>query len=93
MKPTESSMLELVRDALDLHGRTERHPYGMVAGALGVGFVLGGGLSTRLTDRLAGTALRIGIAAAWPHLGKDLDRLVRRSRDRADPLEEKGEST
>ena len=93
MKATESSMLELVRDALDIHGRTERHPYGMVAGALGVGFVLGGGLSTRLTDRLAGTALRIGIAAAWPRLGKELEQLIGRSRGTADPPEEKGEST
>jgi hypothetical protein len=93
MKATESSMVELVRDALDIHGRTERHPYGMVAGALGVGFVLGGGLSTRLTDRLAGIALRVGLAAAWPRLGGELERLVRRSRDTAERVEEKGEST
>jgi len=93
MKANESSMVELVRDVLDIHGRTERHPYGMLAGALGVGFVLGGGLSTRLTDRLAGTALRIGITAAWPRLGKELERLVRRGRNAADSPEEKGEST
>jgi hypothetical protein len=93
MMANESSIVELVREVLDIHGRTERHPYGMVAGALGVGFVLGGGLSTRLTDRLAGTALRIGIAAAWPRLREELERLVWRSRDTADPPEEKGEST
>ena len=33
-------------DTLDLKGRVERNPYGMVAAALGVGYVLGGGLFT-----------------------------------------------
>ena len=93
MNAHEDSLLELVKDSLDLRGRTTRHPYGMVAGALAVGFVLGGGLFTRLTDRLAGTALRIGLAAAWPRLGEELDRMARRSRDTAGAPEEKGEST
>lgn len=54
--------------ALDLRHRVERNPYGMVAGALAVGYVLGGGLFTRLTERIAGVALRAGIMAALPRL-------------------------
>jgi hypothetical protein len=37
-----------------------------------VGFVLGGGLFTRLTARIAGAGLRIGLAAAWPLLQQEL---------------------
>ncbi len=37
---------------LDLRGRMERHPYATMAAALGVGYVLGGGLFTRLTGRV-----------------------------------------
>ena len=36
-------------EILDIEGRLQRNPYGMVAGAVAVGFVLGGGLFTRLT--------------------------------------------
>ena len=59
-------------EVLDIEGRLQRNPYGMVAGALAVGFVLGGGLFTRLTARLAGAGLRIGLAAAWPLLQQQL---------------------
>ncbi len=92
MKTNEDSVLDQLRDALDIHGRVERNPYGMVAGALGVGFVLGGGLFTRLTDRLAGTALRIGLVAAWPRLEQELAWLLGRSDGTADRPQEKGES-
>ncbi len=44
------------RDSLDLDGKLERHPYAMLAGALGIGYLLGGGLFTRMTSRV----LRIG---------------------------------
>ena len=44
----------------------------MVAGALAVGFVMGGGLFTRLTARIAGVGLRMGLAAAWPLLQQEL---------------------
>ncbi|HEY3452168.1 MAG TPA: hypothetical protein VGK67_37840 [Myxococcales bacterium] len=37
---------------LDLKGRMERNPWGMVAAAVGVGYLLGGGLFTRSTARL-----------------------------------------
>ena len=68
MKPAESSLIDLVRDIVDIEGRVERNPYGMMAGAMGAGFILGGGLFTRMTEKLAGAALRIGVMAALPRL-------------------------
>ena len=61
-----------LREALDIEGRLQRNPYGMVAGALALGFVMGGGLFTRLTARIAGVGLRMGLAAAWPLLQQQL---------------------
>jgi hypothetical protein len=46
--------------AIDLRGRVERNPIGMVLAAMGVGYVLGGGLFSPLT----GKAVRIGIRLA-----------------------------
>ncbi len=55
--------------SLDLKGRVERHPYGMVAAALGVGYVLGGGLFTPLTARI----IRLGVRlAALPFVKDEL---------------------
>ena len=48
----------------DLNGHLSRHPYGTVAAALGIGYLLGGGLFTPLTSRLVRLGLRIGIRAA-----------------------------
>lgn len=45
--------------AIDLRGRVQRHPYAMVAAALGVGYVLGGGLFSGLTFRLVGLGVRL----------------------------------
>ncbi len=59
---------------VDLKKMVERNPYGMVAGALGLGFVLGGGLFTRLTAHVVGAGLRIGLMAALPLLQKELER-------------------
>lgn len=54
---------------LDLKGRVQRNPYGMVAAALSVGYVLGGGLFTPLTGRL----LRLGVRfAALPFVKEEL---------------------
>jgi hypothetical protein len=61
-------------EALDVGGRVERNPYGMLAGALGIGFVLGGGLFTRLTARIVGAGLRIGLMAALPVVQRELIR-------------------
>lgn len=54
-------------DAVDLQGRVEKNPYGMVAAALGVGYLVGGGLFTRTTARL----FRIGIKLAAVPLVRD----------------------
>lgn len=55
--------------ALDLRGRVERNPYGMMVAALGVGYVLGGGLFTPLTARI----LRLGVRlAALPFVKDEL---------------------
>jgi hypothetical protein len=56
------------RETLDIEGRLQRNPYGMMAGALAVGFVLGGGLFTRLTGAIAGAGLRMALMAALPGL-------------------------
>lgn len=72
MKPHETQMVDWLRGVLDLENRAKNNPWGLVAVAAGVGFVLGGGLSSRLTDRLAGTALRVGLLALWPRLEQEL---------------------
>jgi len=69
-----------LREVLDIEGRLRRNPYGMVAGALAIGFVMGGGLFTRLTARIAGVGLRMGLAAAWPLLQQEL--FAKRESDR-----------
>ena len=56
-----------VRDTLDLQGRVDRNPYGMILAAVGVGYVLGGGLFTSTTARL----LRLGVRLAALPLVKD----------------------
>jgi hypothetical protein len=56
--------------------RYRRSPYGMVAGALAIGFVLGGGLSTRLTARIAASGLRIMLRAALPSLEEQIARAL-----------------
>jgi hypothetical protein len=56
----------------DFQRRVQRNPYGMVAGALAIGFVAGGGLFTRLTARILDAGLRIGLMAALPMLQERL---------------------
>lgn len=54
---------------LDLKGRVDRNPYGMLAAALGVGYVLGGGLFTPTTARI----IRLGVRlAALPFVKDEL---------------------
>ena len=55
--------------ALNLRGRTQRHPYLMVAASAGLGYLLGGGLFTRTTARLLGVASRV---AALPLVRSEL---------------------
>jgi hypothetical protein len=58
----------MTNDTLDLEAQLARHPYAMVVGAVGLGFVLGGGLFTRLTARIVGAGLRVAVTAAMPLL-------------------------
>jgi hypothetical protein len=53
-----------ISDAVDLKGRVHRNPYGTVAAAIGIGYVLGGGLFTPLTSRIVRLGLRIGLRLA-----------------------------
>ncbi|HZJ54389.1 MAG TPA: hypothetical protein VFD38_09660 [Myxococcaceae bacterium] len=53
------STFEDLGQAIDLRGRVQRHPYAMVAAALGVGYVLGGGLFSSLTFRVFGLGVRV----------------------------------
>jgi hypothetical protein len=46
--------------SLDIPGRIERHPYQALLIAAGVGYVLGGGLFTRLTLNVFRVGMRVG---------------------------------
>ena len=62
-----------IKERLDVDGRVARNPYGMMAAALGVGYVLGGGLFSPLTARLVGFGMRMGLRlAAIPFLENEL---------------------
>ena len=62
-----------LKDRLDIDGRVARNPYGMMAAALGVGYVLGGGLFSPLTARLVGFGIRMGLRlAAIPFIENEL---------------------
>src|SRR5437016_2791284 len=59
-KDAIGSSVENFSSSIDLRGRVQSHPIGMVCAALGVGYVLGGGLFSPFTSRL----LKIGIRLA-----------------------------
>jgi hypothetical protein len=63
-----------VRDATDgvqryLTAQVEQRPFGTLGVAAGVGYVLGGGLSSRLTVVLLGAATRVAMALVARELG------------------------
>jgi hypothetical protein len=62
----------LIRETFDIQGRLHRNPYGMMVGAVGIGFVLGGGLFTRLTERILGAGLRVALTASLPILERQI---------------------
>ena len=72
MNPRTRNTPTTLEETLDIEGRLQRNPYGMLAWAAGVGFVLGGGLFTRLTGTIASAGLRMGLAAALPLLQQQL---------------------
>jgi hypothetical protein len=62
-----------LKETLDIDGRVDRHPYGSLAAALGIGYVLGGGLFSPLTARIVGLGIRMGLRlAAIPFLQREL---------------------
>ncbi|HXU64678.1 MAG TPA: hypothetical protein VN962_23420 [Polyangia bacterium] len=67
---TRDAVTDLKR-AADIDGRVRRNPYGTVAAALGIGYVLGGGIFTPLTGRIVGLGLRLGIRLALLPMMKD----------------------
>ena len=50
-----------MRETLDLPRRVKTNPYGTLAAAVGVGYVLGGGVFSSTTRRLVGLGLRVGL--------------------------------
>jgi len=66
-----------IGDGMDIKGRVERHPFGTVAAALGIGYVLGGGLFTPLTGRIVRLGVRIGMRlAVLPLLKQEMAEIV-----------------
>jgi hypothetical protein len=62
---------------LDIEGKVERHPYGTLAAALGIGYVIAGGLFTPLTARILGLGFRVGLRlAVIPLLESELGALA-----------------
>src|SRR5204863_8697269 len=59
-----SSTADIEAAAVDLGAVVGAHPVGALAAAIGVGYVLGGGLFTTLTSRLIRTGLRLGVQLA-----------------------------
>lgn len=58
-----------IRDRLDLRGRVEKNPYGMLLAAAGIGYVLGGGLFTPLTAKVVRFGFKL---AAIPFVKDEL---------------------
>jgi hypothetical protein len=69
-----------LNETLDIRGRVERNPYGMVAAAVGIGYVLGGGLFTPLTLRIVRLGVRL---AALPFVKDELFRMAEAAMDGA----------
>ncbi len=60
-KEAVASQADSFTRSIDLRGRVQRNPLGMVAAAAGVGYVLGGGLFSPLTGRLLSIGLRLAL--------------------------------
>lgn len=67
-----------LNETLDLKGRVQRNPYGMVIAAVGVGYLLGGGLFTSLTARLVSMGVRL---AALPLVKDELINMAQNAFD------------
>jgi cation transporter-like permease len=56
-----SSQAQTFTESLDLRGRVQRNPIGMVLAAAGIGYVLGGGLFSSMTSRLLKVGIRLAL--------------------------------
>jgi len=79
-KEAVASQADSLTRAIDLRGRVERNPIGMVLAAAGVGYVLGGGLFSPLTGRLVKIGIRLALI---PLIKSQLSNIVGQS---AEPL-------
>jgi hypothetical protein len=93
MAADDRSLIDLIKEAADIEGRVERSPYLMLAGALGIGFVLGGGFFTRLTERLASAALRVGVMGTLPRFVDEILAHLNRTAGEADGQPEEGKTS
>jgi hypothetical protein len=60
-KEAVASQAESFTRSIDLRGRVQRNPIGMMLAAAGVGYVLGGGLFSPLTGRMVRIGLRLAL--------------------------------
>jgi len=60
-KEAIGNQAESLTRSIDLRGRVQRNPLGMMLAAAGVGYILGGGLFSPFTARLLRYGLRIAI--------------------------------
>ena len=60
-KEAFASQADSFSKSIDLRGRVERNPIGMVAIAAGLGYVLGGGLVSPATGKLVKIGLRVAL--------------------------------
>ncbi len=63
---------------IDVRGTVSAHPYRAVGIAIGVGYVLGGGLFSRLTSQLLRLSVRVAVA---PAMRNELASLFRSSHE------------
>ncbi|MDB4981344.1 MAG: hypothetical protein JWM82_2096 [Myxococcales bacterium] len=74
---TENDAADDEGPVFDVGALVESHPVGTLLGALGVGYVLGGGLFTSLTRRLLGVGMRLGFQlAVLPALEREVVGIV-----------------
>jgi hypothetical protein len=82
-----------IKRAADIEGRVTRHPYGSVAAAVGIGYVLGGGIFTPLTSRIVALGLRIGVRLALlPMLREEISAIAEAVTGEEQPSGRKGRS-
>ena len=65
-------------DGLGLQRRVEQHPVLMLAAAWGIGFVLGGGLTSTLAKRGLGMGLKAGMKLLVPMIAETAWKLTKR---------------